>query len=71
MGRLVILTGSIHPAPSLDPPNIGQSQLKRQLSVLCVLLLPRSPYLVQPSSSVQLALSLLSLPSGWGLGAAD
>ena len=33
LGRLVILTGSIHPAPSLDPPTSGQSQLKRQLSV--------------------------------------
>ena len=69
LGRLVILTGSIHPALSLDPPTIGQSQLKRQLSVLYENL--AFPYLAQPSSRMQLALSLFSLPSGWGLGPVD
>lgn len=36
--------------PVLNHPTSGQSQLKRQLSSLWALLLPRSPCLAQPSS---------------------
>ena len=50
LGRLIILTGSIHPAPSLYPPTSGQSQLKRQLSVSGLSICQGPPYLAQPSS---------------------
>ena len=33
LGKLIILSESIHPRPCLGPPPHGQSQLKRQLSV--------------------------------------
>ena len=77
LGRLVILSESIHPAQRLDLPTIGHSQLKRQLSVSGPSsyqgphTLPNHLQWRSQVTSMHLALSLLSLPSCLGLGLVD